>query len=66
MTIYKINFDDDYYQMALNSLKASGNYSITLKTYSHARSGRVGRNTNPNLLFSTTQHGRGFRGCERQ
>jgi len=54
MTIYKINFDDDYYQMALNSLKASGNYSITFKTYSHARSGKVSRSTNPNLLFSTT------------
>jgi hypothetical protein len=54
MTVYKINFDDDYYQMALNSLKASGNYSITFKTYSYARSGRVGRTSNPNLQFSTT------------
>lgn len=54
MTIYKINFDDDYYQMALNSLKASGNYSITFKTYSNARSAKVARSTNPTLQFSTT------------
>lgn len=54
MTIYKISFDDDYYQMALDSLKASGNYSITFKTYSNARSAKVARSTNPTLQFSTT------------
>jgi len=54
MTVMKINFDDDYYQMALNSLKASGNYSITFKTYANARSAKVARSSNPNLQFSTT------------
>jgi hypothetical protein len=57
MTIMKVNFDDDYYQMALNSLKASGNYQITFKTYANARSARfaarIARNINPNLQFST-------------
>lgn len=54
MTIQKISFDDDYYGIALNSLKASGNYVITFKTYSASRSGAVDKTTNPNLQFSTT------------
>jgi hypothetical protein len=54
MTVQKIMFDDDYYQLAINSLKASGNYSITFKTYSNARSALVARSTNPVLQFSTT------------
>jgi len=54
MTVQKITFDDDYYQLAINSLKASGNYSITFKTYSMARSALTARNTNPVLQFSTT------------
>ena len=33
MTIQKISFDDDYYGRALDSLKNSGNYTITFKTY---------------------------------
>jgi hypothetical protein len=40
--------------MALNSLKASGNYSITFKTYANARSAKVARSSNPNIQFSTT------------
>ncbi len=36
MAIFKANLDDDYYQMALNYLTASGNYSITFKTYSNS------------------------------
>ena len=54
MTIQKISFDDDYYSQALNSLKKSGNYSITFKTFSSARSGSVAKSTNPVLQFSTT------------
>ena len=54
MTIQKISFDDDYYGRALDSLKKSGNYTITFKTYSSARSGSVLKTTNPNLQFSTT------------
>ena len=54
MTIQKIAFDDDYYSMALNSLKASGNYSIVFKTFSSARGASVAKSTNPNLQFSTT------------
>ena len=54
MTIQKISFDDDYYQRALNSLKDSGNYVITFKTFSASRSGAVDKSTNPNLQFSTT------------
>jgi hypothetical protein len=54
MTIQKISFDDDYYGRALDSLKNSGNYTITFKTYSSARSGSVAKTTNPNLQFSTT------------
>jgi hypothetical protein len=54
MTVQKIMFDDDYYQLSINSLKASGNYSITFKTYSNARSALVARSTNPVLQFSTT------------
>lgn len=54
MTIQKISFDDDYYQRALNSLKDSGNYVITFKTFSASRSGAVDKTTNPNLQFSTT------------
>ena len=54
MTINKISFDDDSYQMALNSLKSSGNYSITFKTYSSARSSSVAKTTNPTIQFSTT------------
>ena len=54
MTIQKISFDDDYYGIALNSLKASGNYVITFKTYTASRSGSVDKTTNPNLQFSTT------------
>ena len=54
MTIQKITFDDDYYQLAINSLKASGNYSITFKTYSMARSALTARSANPVLQFSTT------------
>jgi hypothetical protein len=53
MTIQKISFDDDYYQRALDSLKNSGNYVITYKTYSTSRSGAVDKTTNPNLQFST-------------
>jgi hypothetical protein len=54
MTIQKITFDDDYYQLAINSLKASGNYSITFKTFSMARSAATTRSSNPVLQFSTT------------
>jgi hypothetical protein len=54
MTIQKVSFDDDTYAAALNSLKASGNYSITFKTYTASRSGAVDKTTNPNLQFSTT------------
>jgi hypothetical protein len=54
MTIQKISFDDDYYQRALNSLKESGNYVITFKTYSAARSGAVDKSTNAMLQYSTT------------
>jgi len=54
MTVQKISFDDDYYQLAINSLKASGNYSITFKTYSMARSAATARSSNPVLQFSTT------------
>ena len=54
MTIQKIVFDDDYYGLALKSLKDSGNYSITFKTYSSARGASVAKTTNPNLQFSTT------------
>lgn len=54
MTVQKITFDDDYYQLAINSLKASGNYSITFKTYSMARSAATTRSSNPVLQFSTT------------
>jgi len=54
MTIQKITFDDDYYQRALNSLKQSGNYVITFKTYSAARSGSVDKSTNAMLQYSTT------------
>ena len=54
MTAYKISFDDDYYGIALNSLKSSGNYTITFKSYSSARSGQIDKTTNPTLQFSTT------------
>lgn len=54
MTIFKISFDDDYYAIALNSLKESGNYVITYKTYSSARGPQVDKSTNPNLQFSST------------
>lgn len=54
MTIQKISFDDDYYSLALNALKASGNYVITFKTYSASRSACVEKTSNPNLQFSTT------------
>jgi hypothetical protein len=54
MTIQKISFDDDFYDMAINSLKASGNYTITFKTTTASRSGSVAKTTNPNLQFSTT------------
>jgi hypothetical protein len=54
MTITKISFDDDYYQRALDALKASGNYSIVFKTYSTARSAAISKASNPILQFSTT------------
>jgi len=54
MTIQKIDFEDDSYQMALNSLKNSGNYSLTFKTYSTSRSGSVTKASNPSLQFSVT------------
>ena len=54
MTIQKISFDDDYYALALNSLKTSGNYAITFKTYSTARGASTTKLSNPNLQFSTT------------
>jgi hypothetical protein len=54
MTVQKINFDDDYYSIALNSLKSSGNYSIVFKTYSSARGASSTKTSNPNLQFSTT------------
>jgi hypothetical protein len=54
MTVQKVAFDDDNYALALNSLKASGNYSITFKTYSSARGPQVDKSTNPNLQFSST------------
>jgi hypothetical protein len=54
MTIQKISFDDDYYDMAINSLKASGNYTITFKTSTASRSGSVAKTTNPTIQFSTT------------
>ena len=53
-TAQKISFDDDYYNIALNSLKASGNYVITFKTYSYARGPQVDKTTNPNIQFSST------------
>ena len=54
MTINKITFDDDYYQKALNALKASGNYTIVFKTYSSARSAAISKSSGPILQFSTT------------
>jgi hypothetical protein len=54
MTIQKVSFDDDYYAIALNTLKSSGNYIITFKSYNSARSGAVDKTTNPQLQFSTT------------
>jgi hypothetical protein len=54
MAIYKISFDDDYYQMGLNSLKTPGNYTSTFKTFSSARSANLAKTSNPNLQFSTT------------
>ena len=54
MTIQKVSFDDDYYQMALKSLKSTGNYTITFKTYSSARSAATQKSSNPVLQFSTT------------
>ena len=42
MTIYKDSFDDDdYYGMALKSLKDTGDYSIVFKTYSSVRGAQV-------------------------
>jgi hypothetical protein len=54
MTVQKITFDDDYYQLALNSLKNSNNYSIVFKTYSSARGASSTKVSNPNIQFSTT------------
>ena len=54
MTAHKIVFDDDYYSMALNSLKSTGNYSVVFKTYSSARSASTTKSSNPALQFSTT------------
>jgi len=54
MTIQKITFDDDVYQRTLNSLKASGNYTLVFKTYSTARSGAITKSSGPILQFSTT------------
>lgn len=54
MTVQKIYFDDDYYQRALDSLKASGNYNIVFKTYSTARGAATTKSSNPILQFSTT------------
>jgi hypothetical protein len=54
MTIHKIQFEDDSYQRALNSLKNSGTYIFTFKTYSSARSAAVTKSSNPVLQFSTT------------
>jgi hypothetical protein len=54
MTIQTLNFDDDYYQKALDALKASGNYTIVFKTYSTARSGAISKSAGPILQFSTT------------
>jgi len=54
MTVQKVSFDDDYYSLALNSLKETGNYTITYKTYSTARGPQVDKTTNPNLQFSST------------
>jgi len=54
MTIYKYSFDDDYYGMALKSLKDTGNYSIVFKTFSSARGAQVDKTSNPTLQFSTT------------
>ena len=54
MNINKINFEDDYYQKALNALKASGNYNIVFKTFSTARSSSITKSSNPTLQFSTT------------
>jgi hypothetical protein len=54
MTVQKINFDDDYYQLALNALKTSNNYSIVFKTYSSARGASSTKVSNPNIQFSTT------------
>jgi hypothetical protein len=53
-TAQKISFDDDYYNIALNSLKSSGNYVITFKTYSFARGPQVDKTNNPNIQFSST------------
>jgi hypothetical protein len=54
MTINKINFEDDTYQRALNSLKNSGSYILTFKTFSSARSSTTTKASNPTLQFSTT------------
>jgi hypothetical protein len=54
MTVQKITFDDDYYGRALDGLKASGNYTLTFKTMSAARSAATAKSGNPNLQFSTT------------
>lgn len=54
MTVMKIVFDDDYYKMALDALKSSGNYVITYKTVSTARGSATTKSSNPTLQFSTT------------
>ena len=53
-TAMKVNFDDDYYQRALDDLKATGNYVITFKTFSSARSASITKSSQPSLQFSTT------------
>ena len=54
MTIEKITFDDDYYNIALDSLKSTGNYTVVYKTYNLARGASVAKNSNPTLQFSVT------------
>ena len=54
MTIEKISFDDDYYNIALDSLKSTGNYTVVYKTYNLARGPAVTKQSNPTLQFSVT------------
>jgi hypothetical protein len=54
MTVQNTNFEDDYYQLELNALQNSNNYSVVFKTYSSARGASSTKVSNPNIQFSTT------------